>query len=92
MIEKLGKVRSRVTHKMFLLAYVPLQMAKHVLIEGDQSGRIVLRVENAFVGMKTYFSNLIPRQGLCKVLLAFIFFDIVVLQIIQAMAPNSMLQ
>lgn len=39
-------------------------MSKHIFVDGEQAGRLIFRVENAFVGLKTYFSNVVPRLGL----------------------------
>ena len=42
-------------------------MSKHLYVDGEQVGRLIFRVDSAFVGLKTYFSNVAPRQGLSEV-------------------------
>lgn len=38
------------------------KMSKHVYIDGEQSGRLILRCDTSFLGLKTYFSNLSARH------------------------------
>jgi hypothetical protein len=59
-VDRLSKVRIPAPRSHH---HIPPQISKHIYLDAEQSGKLIFRVENSLVKIKTFYTGLIPRFG-----------------------------